>query len=301
MGKKTSKSHRTNTVFGIVNIIFLLINIILSIWTTNKSVEVAEKSGAFDKAKMELQIGKFSILNDGSDIEVIYGCNYDSTKVFLTYFPIGIKNSGNKDLEEPNLTIRYPHIGSIANMDTLLTYETDFFNDSFKRETKLFKPFDLVSFSLNKLNPNNTIYFNDVIRISPTILNTTFHEPLDSLKTYNVSMIYSFKSDVVLTAKNMSSQIFNFELGVRKANDIVELANLIIREKQKKIDEEGGNPQFNAILIYPSKIKTHDFGAELLEMTETEHSDVKLLTVNLEDKVALLLNSNGQVYKNIRI
>src|SRR5690606_8363475 len=61
---KLSKIDKINLVLGITSIIGVFISIFISIWGVKTSENIAEKSGAFDKGKLQLSFGGYFITPD---------------------------------------------------------------------------------------------------------------------------------------------------------------------------------------------------------------------------------------------
>src|SRR5688572_24896373 len=94
-GNKTNNGKNENiaTVVSIVGACISGVSLYIVIWSIYKTEEIAQRSGAFDKAELKLSLGDYSILPDQS-YEIYYGLTSNDSTLNLVPLPTEIFNSG---------------------------------------------------------------------------------------------------------------------------------------------------------------------------------------------------------------
>src|SRR5690606_30186483 len=255
---KLSKIDKINLVLGITSIIGVFISIFISIWGVKTSENIAEKSGAFDKGKLQLSFGGYFITPDNDiNFDVYYGVDFsDTTILHFATLPFSIHNMGKKTIENANMIIKYPHIANIAVMDTLIKFNA-IATEAIERKFGTVEPYDQVIFKFNSLNPNYSIEAGELICLQKeTIFKDIIPVETKDSQTINLStsVKYSYPTMVALTAKDIMTEQYNFVLNYRWETDLNKLIQTIISDKLSEKDKSKLNKQFFVIIPNQAQI-----------------------------------------------
>lgn len=85
------QKEKLNLFFSYYNPFVATVAIFISIWAIKKPQEIAERSGAFDKGKLNLKLVDY-LLKPNERYEVCYGLIFQDSISNFASFPTGIYN-----------------------------------------------------------------------------------------------------------------------------------------------------------------------------------------------------------------
>ena len=229
----------------------------ISIWAVYKSDDIARKSGAYDKGELILSFDNFDVL-ENQTYDVYFGINFVPKELNLLELPISVTNVGKKSVEEIALISNYPNIMNAAIDSKLIELKSILGND-ISREYFESKPFDQVALKLKQLNPNSAIHMSDLLSVQETSINN--HKISAVTKDgknvdFNVSADIDYKIISTLTAKDITSQ--NFQFNAQNINSINAQEILKMAIKSKLSSKEKINRPFFIFITEIDKINQSD-------------------------------------------
>jgi hypothetical protein len=225
------KTDKINIGFNILSLLAAIIAIILSIKAINSSKEIAEKSGDFDRPEMRLDFGNFILPTSFDTIPIVYGINFEKESVNIGALPFQLSNIGKKDGEEIKLLIQYPSKINTALSDEYLKREIPAFTE-FKRNLEKNSNNDLVTYSINKINPGLQMRIFEPIVLRNTEIST-------QVENFSIKATYSFAFTTTILGKDLKpdKKIFSFSCINTSSEEklIIDYIHNIKRFKDKSI------------------------------------------------------------------
>lgn len=244
-----TKLDKFNLSLGLFNVIALITSIIISIWSINKTEDIADRSGAFDKGEIVVSFDKF-MLGSNSPTEVYYGMNFNDSLMNFVILPITLNNTGKKSVENINAIIEYPHISNLAIQDSMYKFEgarAKQLNRRFYRS----EPFDQINYELQTINPNNSIQIPDLFYIpNPTQEETVIQTVTKDNKKldFKVKCSFSYSVNFHLTAKDILAKSYRVLIKSINIPDKDKLINKILTDKLKQREKESISDHFFVII-----------------------------------------------------
>jgi hypothetical protein len=295
-----SRIDKFNLGLGIFNFIAVIASIFISIWGVNQSETIAKKSGAFDKGDLKFSFGGYFLLPNKT-YDVYVGVNFADSSLHFGTLPFGIHNWGKKSVEDISLIIKYPNMANISVTDSLIN-QKNIFLDKFERKFQIDEPFDLVSYNLRSINPNFSVETPDLICFNKE----TKYSALIPVRTkddyeINVQTNFSYTFDIFvgLTAKDIDTESFKFNLNLRNQINLETFINSIITEKLETKKKKEILPSF--IVIIPKVSKTIGKEKEKITFLESSMSTTLLCQFDKDFKSVLILNQDGTLNKQIKL
>ncbi len=212
MSKSLEKIDRINIVLGVINIIILFITIYVLIRDTNKSEEIAEKSGAFEKANFSYSFCGYHIdPNLEYDLILLIPELIDS---FYFELPIGFHNHSNISLSNIIVNYKYPlQENLIINSDEIDYISREQFDVNRRYTTNLNSQSN--TYSIKQVNPENSFEYGDII----------------GLNDFNNSQHFQIDLEVSYSADNVLGNKVHFTLSLNKYKEVLMLIDSIARDK----------------------------------------------------------------------
>ncbi len=95
-------------LLSILSFIVATCSMFISKCAVDKSEEIAERSGAFDKGELHLSFEGY-IIDTKKTYEIYFGIPFHDSVLYYSSIPTGVQNSGKKTVENVELVINYPH------------------------------------------------------------------------------------------------------------------------------------------------------------------------------------------------
>jgi len=161
---KIEKKDKRSNIYQIITFLISLIAIIATLSTNYNRIEIAEKSGKFDKPEIALKIGSYDLIPLDTTILVI--TTDDKFKnIDVLKSPVNIYNNGKKNLNGLDVFIGYSNLRhSFCNENLDLIFEND-------KKDKIVdaaiiqnnNQVCLVGYKSNILKPGSAIHINKFI------------------------------------------------------------------------------------------------------------------------------------------
>lgn len=280
-------------LFNIINSSGVILAIIISLYSYNQNEEIAEKSGAFDKGKLNVFFGDYA-LTPYCNYDLYYGVDIKKNDLNFAKLPIEIINSGNKTIEDVSLYYQYP-TRTISLSDSLIKMETMFIDEIERKYQRDYKH-DNISYNIGKLNPYFFIGSGDIIYINgetkgkyKTLVKTKDNKEI----ILTTEAYFSYPFSVAITGKDIETTNYTFNLKIRKENNLEELIQQIVEERLQEFRKgRKGNTSF--FVTVPTISKKY----ESIKILESNPSKTFLVQFDEDFKHVLIINTDGSI-KNI--
>ena len=297
--EKYSKIDIFNLCLGIVNFLGLIVSVIIAFLAIKSNEEIAEKSGAFDKGKLEMLFGG-NTLEENSINSVYFGINLDQSEIISTSLPIKLNNIGQKSLENVNAIFKYSSFYEIAIKDYDYNHLKPF-SDSVVRKYIKKNPYENIAYSFISLNPNQSInidefflYKKDVFRpIKSTYLSKTQD------KTYELDLYNLCKINFEISSKDTKTCRYDFLIFTIEENNFNNFFDKLINIKRNEISFiSKTDKKFYVVLP-----KVGSYNSYPVSKTETYSDETTTFTCEFDDdyKNLNVYNSEGTFKKMFKL
>lgn len=272
-------NDRKNRRLTIIGIAISAVFGIGSIWymqkTIDSSLDIAKRSGSFDKANNYLGIGTHDLPPSPNDtIKLIYGAVFDSNSIDISYLPLSIGNYGEKNAEDVQVVIDYPKMSGLAFTDTSLLKKSDLPISSSSRSVVEGKDMQSVVYSLHHLNPGVRVTIEDPFFLKKTSMSIDA-KTADSVPV-QFKVQYSVIFSVTLLGKDLRTQKRFFSLSCFEAVSMDELINSYVKNIKR-----GKTKNNYYYFVYPGKQQIHRQGKKSIH--EYTPDDKKLYFATVKD------------------
>jgi hypothetical protein len=230
-----SKPDKINQIHNYINsvgvIISILVSILISILGIRSTEKIAKKSGAFDKGELTLSFGGY-ILSPYLDFDVYYGVQISDPSLHFAIFPLVVHNTGEKTVDNIDMILKYPHRALLAIRDSMMSCES-IISGKVDRKFQINGQEDLVAYPLDAINPKFSINIHEYICVHKEKLYVTTISMVQNNFKKDINTIYS-KPDtiqVLLTAKDIATKRYSFNVSYRGESNIDKLIIQVIKEK----------------------------------------------------------------------
>ncbi len=291
------KSYRLEIIAVIVTAVIGIGAIWISQRGIDKTVEIAQQSGAFDKADNYLGIGSLDLPPSQEDtIQVVYGGTFDMKSVDISYLPISVGNFGKKNADDIQLIIDYPKKLGLAFTDTSILKANSLPGAATKREImNNDETTESVVYSLNHLNPGVRITLEDPFFLKKTDMEIDV-KSADSVPL-KFRAYYSYTFAVTLLGKDLRTQRRVFSFSCYEAANIDQLIDSYV-SKLKRTKAENSYYYF----IYPKKEKIHSKGDQSIHEYSVGSNNIFFGAIqNLSPETDIALGVYGADQKLIKV
>lgn len=283
---------------SILSLIVATCSMFISKCAVDKSEEIAERFGAFDKGKLNLKFVDY-LLVPNEVYDVCYGIIFHDSIENFASFPTGVYNSGNKTVESENLLINYPHSMNVTTDDTLLKLTPLLSKDDATRKIVRKSSLDQVLMSNKSINPNTTIDTWDMIYIgrkTPTPYIVSVDPKTGSTKVKIASSLIPYPVVAILTARDIEKQTFRFVISYW---DEANMDSLIKKVALFKISNENRSIALRSFFVITPDVNKKAVKGEKKEYYADIFDDVVLCRLEDDMQSLLILNSDGSIRKKI--
>jgi hypothetical protein len=220
---KADKKYRKNTLWiEISTFVFMVITIIISIWSVQENKLVAIQSGAFEEAVPELKILNYT-LNPNVKTELIFGKPEIENALQLGRLPILINNTGEKSLRNVTVTYRFPIIGNLCLDDESFPFniEGTYIKGGVVRTVSTIEPFVYISHFYERINPEQKLLMQEPFRLCQTLIQDTISFPvIDGRFGFNYKAEYRFEIVITVSADDTKTIDYKIKVGCINADDM---------------------------------------------------------------------------------
>ncbi|RKE04982.1 hypothetical protein [Marinifilum flexuosum] len=237
------------TTYSVLTLIIAILTIFASYHIGNKasktSYNIAEKSGVFKKAEIDLALGLWKIKSDTIN-NIVVGLPYNSKQIYMGAIPFSIINNGDESVSSLQVTYTYPEY-------TLKLYKLDSISElrhntmiNIKRKYTHIPPFEYSSFLFSKLYSKSKIVSSDLIEFSFTSTDIYTKSKGDEMIVFinneateeknikgenlhirkRINCIRNF--DVDISGDNIKSEKYQFSYTAYKAKNLSDLFEQLI-------------------------------------------------------------------------
>jgi hypothetical protein len=183
-------------------------------------------SGSFAKSDVNLGIRE-NKLNSKEITRIAYAFPHDvnsDKELMLAQIPIRIVNSGDKSLEDVQISVQYPAVLGVEEGD--LSYrQTGWKHNQVKNEHFTSGKYSFSQFQVPSIHPHQTLDIDDGILIQPTSLNSQIEVSTSDKQRVNLDIVakYSYYINITVVAKDKEPLSYPVLLQVFRAKDADEL------------------------------------------------------------------------------
>jgi hypothetical protein len=189
----------------------------VSVWSTNRSVskseEIAEKSGAFDRGDLRLQLGDYAP-QQNAKVPVLVVLNFSNARRYTMQIPFTLFNGGKKTLENVQMVSKYPdiQIGYEVISDKELHLVA---TDGASRKHVTDGVLNQITTNLGTINPKETLETADFLKIrSPAFYDSIAQQTYTDIPN-GATIYFSENVEVSITAKDDETKRYAFSVGAR--------------------------------------------------------------------------------------
>ncbi|MEW8237326.1 MAG: hypothetical protein AB2727_03960 [Candidatus Thiodiazotropha taylori] len=256
-----------NLIIGVIGILVGIFGVAVSILSIRSSVDIAERSGSFEKGELVARIARQDVGTKREPINIIFGIDFNevNSNLVIGHFPLAILNSGKKSIN--NITVTYQYHESFSrhafehlSFEAEGTYEVKELDRSFSKMGSQ----HYASYRLRHLAPGMSFGLNDPIALHKT--EVTEKIPLEGSAYLPVTLKFWRFFDILITAQDLPrlKQDIHFQVIDAKSKDdlIARFKKDIAYDEADKLRNEStfieylGYMLFNkhpksVILVYP--------------------------------------------------
>jgi len=235
--EKFTNADKINLKFNFLNLLIAILSIGISIWAILSNEKIAQKSGAFEKGELRLALGGYDLSTHlEKDIDIYYGVN--DTSLHYASFPIVVCNSGEKTVENIKLILNYPHNtlypynglytaihDSIINCESII--------ENVNRKLQIDGEDELVLYPIKSINPKLSVAIEEIFSVDKSLIGAYQISWMNGNIPKKGKVFYSEPAtiNVMLTAENMPIKTLQFNINFRFGNDLIKLAQQVIKER----------------------------------------------------------------------
>ncbi|WP_462164168.1 hypothetical protein [Pseudoalteromonas xiamenensis] len=264
------KVDRKIAVIGLIlAALAIIISTILSLAALSQSKSLAVESGSLKKANIHAVISHVDLIPNNLH-RIVFGAKQGELDkgVVIAPFTIGIKNDGDKELENLYITYRYHEMLKRDGLELMeFNVAGPLVDNDISRKFSSSGSSDFVTYHIPKLNPSVGVGIDE-----PFVLYETKFSDSVEMESFTIpfTVKYSIKFQMSISASSSPHQDYDFNVSVLTANSLNELQNKFIDEViQTEVEElRSGlstieylgvllfdNNERDAVLIYPHNQK----------------------------------------------
>lgn len=189
----------------------------------------------------EIKLSPYIFGNSISDLRttnLVYGIDnkLNSKDIIYCTFPISIGNSGTKTISSINVTFNYVSKSIIAVDNNALEFDTMFEKNHIIRKTIRSNETINTNFGIKYIHPKTSVQLK-IIHLLNQETTLNFELPIEGKKLLVKSEV-AHTFDVIISAENMVTKNYSFNLRVIKASSLKELINKTIDDIKKNKEKE---------------------------------------------------------------
>jgi hypothetical protein len=253
----------------VIGIAALGAGIAIGVWSVRTSEEVTRRSGGFDKPKLVVALGSWTLIPNRPET-LIVGAAFEAKSVTLLQIPLRIANQGSRTAHDVTMLLRLPE-GIRVGVADFLTRKISRFDPGLQVNEAREKVghFEFQSYNLSRINPGSSTEFAEAIVFGKeTSLQVIVPE-----RNIRVNVSYGFTVDITVQQENGQPQSYSLLISSVKASDERQLEQAVEQDIGRNRDEIRRRASFREYL------------AELIG-GQTEHLYIALITPEKKISVA---------------
>lgn len=226
----------------LLNIIFLIIGIAISILGICAGYRIARKSGSFDRPQLDVVLFSQSIIQENQFSEIIFGLNTRNEVFVQCFLPFKIKNNGNLSAKNISLRILMPDqvCGFNDDISELMEFKGAYDKSEVKMSSFSDNNFKYIDLRIPELHPHGSALFEIPINISSLIIPLNVNATTKDKVPVNVKGHFKLATNIriLISGENISSNEGSFRIRSYYSSNYKELGDKIMDDETKKLRRE---------------------------------------------------------------